>query len=103
MQLILWLFVGALVVRFGCLLLTIAASITAVIVAGRIVRRIDEAPRPAPRRAGSHRRFEPRPKGTAIGRLTRGDPGRGGRSYTPDRYFVLPAGPPLPGEVPEAV
>ena len=30
------------------------------------------------------------------------DPGRGGRSYTADRDFVLPEGPPLPGEVPAA-
>ena len=41
-------------------------------------------------------------KGHNHRQIDAGDPGRGGRSYTADRYFVLPEGPPLPGEVPAA-
>jgi hypothetical protein len=41
-------------------------------------------------------------KGRSHRQIDARDPGRGGRSYTADHCFVLPAGPPLPGEVPEA-
>jgi predicted helicase len=41
-------------------------------------------------------------KGRSHRQIDARDPGRGGRSYTADRYFVLPEGPPLPGEVPAA-
>src|SRR6478735_1873861 len=38
-------------------------------------------------------------KGRSHRQIDARDPGRGGRSCTPDRYLVLPEGPPLPGEV----
>ena len=41
-------------------------------------------------------------KGHSHRQMDARDPGRGGRSYTADRNFVLPEGPPLPGEVPAA-
>jgi len=41
-------------------------------------------------------------KGHSHRQIDARDPGRGGRSYTADRHFVLPEGPPLPGEVPAA-
>ena len=41
-------------------------------------------------------------KGQSHRQIDVRDPGRGGRSYTADRYFLLPEGPPLPGEVPAA-
>src|SRR6476469_9945089 len=41
-------------------------------------------------------------KGHSHRQMDARDPGRGGRSYTADRDFVLPEGPPLPGEVPAA-
>ena len=41
-------------------------------------------------------------KGHSHRQMDARDPGRGGRSYTVDRDFVLPEGPPLPGEVPAA-
>ena len=41
-------------------------------------------------------------KGRSHRQIDVRNPGRGGRSYTADRHFVLPEGPPLPREVPAA-